>query len=220
QVQQVTGGLRDEADPFTCLGRAECARIVPTDIDGARFTGAGSLECPQQGGLPGPVAAHECYDLAGVQVEVDLAYRDRVPVADHDPTGTQRGFALLPRRGGFGYGRLCQALTQGSGSAASVPHRQWQRFPTGQTAQTYHRRGHVGVGHQPCGVAVHDTAVPGKVDEPVGVLKYPFHAVFGDQDGGAQVVDQADEGCEHVLGGGRVQGRGRLVQDEDPRMWG
>src|SRR5699024_3768877 len=128
QVQQVTGGLRDEADPFTCLGRAECARIVPTDIDGARFTGAGSLECPQQGGLPGPVAAHECYDLAGVQVEVDLAYRDRVPVADHDPTGTQRGFALLPRRGGFGYGRLCQALTQGSGSAASVPHRQWQRF--------------------------------------------------------------------------------------------
>ena len=44
--------------------------------------------------------------------------------------------------------------------------------------------------------------------------------MLGQDDGDAQIVDQAGDRGEHILGAGRVESRGRLVQDQDPRVGG
>ena len=54
----------------------------------------------------------------------------------------------------------------------------------------------------------------------VGVLHDPLEAVLGHHDGDAEVVDEAGDGGEHLLGGRRVERRGRLVEHEDARVGG
>ena len=44
--------------------------------------------------------------------------------------------------------------------------------------------------------------------------------MLGQDHGDAQVVDEAQDGGQHLLGRGRVEGRGRLVEDQDPRTGG
>ncbi len=53
-------------------------------------------------------------------------------------------------------------------------------------------------------------------DDPVGVVDDAFEPVLGEDDGVAEVVDESSEGGEDLLGGHRVQGRGRLVEHEHP----
>ena len=57
-------------------------------------------------------------------------------------------------------------------------------------------------------------------DDDVGVLDHAFEAVLGHDDGDAEVVDQACQGGEHFLGGGRIEGGGGLVEHEHARMGG
>ena len=52
----------------------------------------------------------------------------------------------------------------------------------------------------------------------VGVLQHPLEPVLGHQHGDAEVVHEAGHGGEHLLGRGRVERRGRLVEDEHPRV--
>ncbi|CAM5678635.1 hypothetical protein SRIMM317S_03249 [Streptomyces rimosus subsp. rimosus] len=54
----------------------------------------------------------------------------------------------------------------------------------------------------------------GQQDDLVRVLHDALQAVLGQQDRGAEVVHQTLQYGEHLFGGGRVEGRGRLVQDQ------
>jgi len=69
EVEQVRGVLREQPDQGAALRRGP-GRGVGDDplaayVDGAGEPRAGALECPQQGGLAGAIAAHQCRDPAG-----------------------------------------------------------------------------------------------------------------------------------------------------------
>ena len=57
-------------------------------------------------------------------------------------------------------------------------------------------------------------------DERVGERHHPLEPVLGQHHRDAEVVDEPGQGGEHVLGGGRVEGRGGFVEDQDPRVHG
>ena len=63
-------------------------------------------------------------------------------------------------------------------------------------------------------------AVRAHLDDPVGVLDDPFEPVLGQQHGDAEVVDQPGDRGQHLLGRRRVEGRGRLVEDQDAGVGG
>ena len=69
------------------------------------------------------------------------------------------------------------------------------------------------------GSPVRDPAV-GDDQHLVGVLDHALEAVLGQDHGDAQVVHEALQCGQHLLGGARVQGGGRLVEDQDPRVAG
>ncbi len=54
--------------------------------------------------------------------------------------------------------------------------------------------------------------------DPVGVLHDPFEPVLGQHDRDAEVVHQPGDRREHLLGRGRVERRGRLVEHEHARV--
>ena len=58
------------------------------------------------------------------------------------------------------------------------------------------------------------------MDDGVGVLEDPLDPVLGDDDGDGEVVHETGDRGEHVLGARGVQGRGRLVEDDDPGVGG
>ena len=59
-------------------------------------------------------------------------------------------------------------------------------------------------------------APPGHQHHRVGEGQNPLQAVFGEQHGEAEVVDEPRQRVEHVLGGRRIECRRRLVEDEYP----
>ena len=54
----------------------------------------------------------------------------------------------------------------------------------------------------------------------VGVVEHALDPVLGDDDGDGEVVDEPGDGGEHLLGARGVQGRGRLVEQDDARVGG
>ena len=58
------------------------------------------------------------------------------------------------------------------------------------------------------------------MDHPVGELGDPLEPVLGEDDGHPEVVDEPGDGGEHLLGRSGVEGRGGLVEHEDPRVRG
>ena len=54
----------------------------------------------------------------------------------------------------------------------------------------------------------------------VGVVEHPLDPVLGHDDGDREVVDQARDRREHLLGAGRVESGRRLVEEDDPRVGG
>ena len=62
--------------------------------------------------------------------------------------------------------------------------------------------------------------VTGQQCHPVHEGDDPLEPVLGEQDGDAEVVDQAGERGEHVLSGGGVERGRRLVEDEQARVHG
>ena len=169
---------------------------------------------------------HQRQDLARIDLQADIAQHGDAPVprgqsADPDPAGL-RIVAHRGRRARSwidGCGQGAQAGAQRARGATGVAHGQRQRIPAGQPAQFDHRRSHRGPGHHQGGLSGANPPV-GDDQHLVGVLDHPFEAVLGQDDGDAQVVHEALQGCEDLLGGARVQGRRRLVEDEDPGVAG
>ena len=54
------------------------------------------------------------------------------------------------------------------------------------------------------------------MDHPVGELSHPFQPVLGEDHGHPEVVDEPGDCGQDLLGGRRVESRGRLVEHEDP----
>ena len=68
------------------------------------------------------------------------------------------------------------------------------------------------------GVAHADPAVAGEQADPVGERDDPLEPVLRDQHGQPEVVHEPGQRREDVLGRGRVEGGGRLVEHEHPRV--
>jgi hypothetical protein len=102
---------------------------------------------------------------------------------------------------------------------ARLAHGERQRVPPGEPAQLDHRWGDRRVHEQLGGRSAADPSGLHD-DQPVGEGDHALHPVLGEDDGGAEVVDEAGEHPQHVLGGRRVQGGRRLVEDQHPRVHG
>ena len=63
-------------------------------------------------------------------------------------------------------------------------------------------------------------AVAGEEHHAVGVLHDALQAVLGDHDGDAEVVDEAGDRGEHLLGRGGIERGGRLVEHQHPGVGG
>ena len=113
------------------------------------------------------------------------------------------------------------AARQLAGAAPGVAHRQRQRRPAGQPAELDdRRRDRRGRQHLGRGADHQRAAAAGDEHHAVGVLHDALEPVLGHQHGDAEVVHQPLQHGEHVLGRGRVEGGGRLVEDEDARVRG
>ena len=152
------------------------------------------------------------------------AQRDDVAVAHHQPAPVEPAPRVLaaPRATTVTSGRRNQgveALAEAAGLAAGVAHRQRHRVPAGQAAELHDRRGERRRGRARSAAA--ERAEPSvEQHDGVGVLHHPLEPVLGHDDGDAEVVDEPGDGGEHLLGGGGVERRGRLVEHEDPRVGG
>ena len=149
------------------------------------------------------------------EVEVDAAHRGDVAVPHDDAAGPQRRSARARRPGrGRRHGRRSSESRSAPALPAGVADRQRQRRPARQPAELDDRRRDRGGGEHRGGRAVGDRAVAGEVDDAVGVLHDPFEPVLGEHDGDAEVVHEPGDRGQHLLGRGRVERRGRLVEHE------
>ncbi|RPK52766.1 hypothetical protein EES37_02495 [Streptomyces sp. ADI91-18] len=105
--------------------------------------------------------------------------------------------------------------------AAGVADGEGEGGPAGEAAQGHHRGVDRGDLHHPGRGAQERRCARGREEEDlVRVLDDAFQTVFRHQDGGAQVVDQALEHRQDLLGRRRVQRRGGFVQDQHLRVRG
>ena len=61
---------------------------------------------------------------------------------------------------------------------------------------------------------------PSRTHQGVGEGQHPLEPVLGQHHRDVEVVDQPGQRGQHVLGRGRVERRGRLVEHQDPRVHG
>ncbi len=175
----------------------------------------------EQGGLAGPVAAHERHHLARAQRGRDAAQRrdpavarDQVLDPGHDRAGRRHPVAGARRadrvsRNGPAR-RRASRTDSGSGSHPAI------RPELDDRRGDRSRREHVRrVSPRRAG-----RPVAGDEDHPVGVLHHPLEPVLGEDHGDAEVVHQALQGREDVLGGQRVERRGGLVEHQHARVRG
>ena len=90
-------------------------------------------------------------------------------------------------------------------------------MPADKAAQLDHGRGDFGGGEHVGGLAVGDSTIKVHFDDPVGVLDDSLEAMFGQDDGDAEVMDESGDGGQNFFGRGRVEGRRRLVEDQN--LW-
>ncbi len=246
-VQQVARLLRDQADPAHQLaGRGAVRdRAAYAHRTGGRFHQ--SDQGVEERGLPGTVAAHQGHGLAGRDGEVDAvqrphpasAYGERAhlggggaggrhlggaPAQEPAPGGVRTGSGGLRvgvrRAAGRGL-PVGQSFAQCAGPAPGVPDGERQRGPARQPAQVHHRREHRGHRHHLRRAAEHRRGARRRQQHDlVGVLHHPLEPVLGQQHRRAEVVHQPLEDGQHLLGGGRVQRGGRLVEDQHLRVRG
>ena len=107
-----------------------------------------------------------------------------------------------------------------AGPAAGVADAERQRAPAGGPAELDDRRHHRRGDQQLTGLADGDPAVSGEQAHPVDERDHPLEPVLGQQHRDAEVVDQPGQRREHLLGRGRVEGGGRLVEHEQSRVHG
>ncbi len=217
EVEQVGRGLGHQADqPPACLG-AQVGRVRSGDAHRSRRTTPGALERPQQGRLARAVAAHHRDHLAPVEGQVDRAQRGQASVGDGHAAGPQEGLGCpLAARPAPVRARVHEHEV--AGGPAGVAHRQRQRRPAGPATELddggydgrlLEHRGRITGPDDP--VALHQ-------HHPVGERHHPLEPVLGQDHADAEVVHQPGQRRQHVLGSGRVEGRGGLVEHEHARM--
>ena len=219
EVEQVGRRLRHEADERARLGGREVSGVAAADVDPAALARAGALERPQQRRLAGAVAAHERDDLAGAQLEVDVAHGDDRSVAHDDPARVERRGPGRdrPRHCGRRISRR-EPGEEWLRAAARVAHRQRQRRPTREAAELDDRRRDARAREQLGRIAVLDGAVAGNVHDRVGVLHDAFEPVLGHHDGDAEVVHEPRDRREHLFGA--RSGRARRWARRARAPWG
>ena len=104
--------------------------------------------------------------------------------------------------------------------AARVADGQRQRVPAGEAAELDERRRHRRVDQDLAGLVDPDAAVTGDEADPVGERDHALEPVLGEEHGQAEVVDQAGDGREDLLGRRRVEGGGGLVEDQHAGVGG
>ena len=106
------------------------------------------------------------------------------------------------------------------GEPARVADGARQRVPTGEPPE-FDDRWCDRAGRQNGGrTSEQRCAVLGQSHHGVRVLDDAFQPVLGHQDGDTEIVHQAHDGGQHLLSGGRVEGRSRLIQHQDARVAG
>ncbi len=100
--------------------------------------------------------------------------------------------------------------------ASGLAHRERQRAATRRAGPSSTTGGATGECSSISAGAPPRTPPSSTTTQPVRERDHPLHPVLGDQHGQPQVVHQPGQHAEHVLGGGRVEGRGRLVEHQQP----
>ena len=93
-------------------------------------------------------------------------------------------------------------------------------MPAGRAAELDDRRDNRRRGEQLGGLADPDPAVAREQAHPVRERNDPLEPVLGEQHRDADVVHEAGQGGQDLLGRGRVQRRGGLVEDEQAGVHG
>ena len=219
-VEQVARRLRHQRDQRRASAGPTVAGSVPST----------STVPPLR--RPEPCSAHSSDDLPeplrpmSATTSPPARSRSTSRTATRSPyrTDSRRARSTVPATGP-GVGDRTYAVTaarrrrasrsrSGAGPPPGVADRQRQRRPAGEPAELDDRRRHVR-GRQHVGRrAVANPAVGADREHPVGVLHDPLEPVLGDQRGDAEVVDEPGDRGQHVLGRGRVERRGRLVEHE------
>ena len=189
-----------------------------------------ALECPQQGRLARAVAAHQRGDRSRPQLEVDLVERPDRPVRDGEASYLELPARFLSRIGPKLQVRRApdRAGSRSRPRNRSAVRRRASRTVSGSGDQPASRPSSTSggaIGESTSSSAGSPTrscplATGPQQAEPVGERNHPLEPVLRDEDGDAEVVDQSGERGEHVLGGGRVERGGRLVEHQQPRVRG
>ena len=205
------GQQPDETPP---VDRLEVGRVGAADRDLARAPRPAPLQRPQQRGLARAVAAHHRGDPAARQGQRHVA--DRHGPAVHHRESPDHHVRRLGGR--CGLARRCQR--ERAGAAPGVADAQRQRAPPGGPGELdqgrYDGRGGEHLGR----VTDLQPSLGSDQTDPVRERDHPLQPVLGEQHRDADVVDQAGERGEHVLGGGRVECGGRLVEHDEPGVHG
>ncbi len=116
----------------------------------------------------------------------------------------------------------CRAdpVTKGHGQPTGVAYRQRQGIPAGQSTEFDHRWGDLGGTEHGRRSSGRDGTVGFDLDDPICVLHDPLESVLGQDHRHTQVVHEASDGGKHLFGSGRIQRRGRLVENQDTGVSG
>ena len=141
-----------------------------------------------------------------------LAHRHGPAVHDGEPgdhDARRRGRRRFVEGGGRASGgasRRASRTVSGSGDHPAARPSSTRGGTTGEVASTRRRLTH------------DQRTVAGDQADPVGEGHHALQPVLGEQDRDAEVVHQPGDRRQHVLGGRRVEGRGRLVEHQQPRV--
>ncbi len=152
-----------------------------------------------------------------MQIEVHVADRDDVPVADDDATGGERRrsrgsgreHSAARRRRAIG-----ERSPQRAREPARVTHREGERCPAGPAGEVHDGRRDVGDLEDGARIAGSDAAVAVHVRDGVGVVDDALEPVLGQQHGDAEVVHEPGDGREDVFGRVRIECGGRFVEHQ------
>ncbi len=224
-VGQRAGARHVVAD---ALVQEQVARVLQQqrDAPGPAHLAARRVDQPgeqaQQRRLAGAVAAHQRDRLAGCELEVD-ALQDRRPVGDLVPRaarGDDGVTVAAARRGRLGRGRQPgQAVGQ---RAARALHGRRPLGHAGERAQARDRR--LQLGRRPGGerlrVAVERDAAVAQRDDAVGRGQAALEPVLGQQHRRPPLLVDPPQHAEQLVARDRVELRGRLVEQQQPRAAG
>ena len=205
------------------MRRAGRAGSTPPTSTRPAVPGPAALQRPQQRRLARAVAPHQRGDArrrAGRRSTPRTATVGAV-AHDHRRAASER----RPGRRGCGVGRRAGAGQPGAQRRGAAGGRRGPTAaagPAGEPAQLDHGRARrARSASTSAGCARRRTrAVAGQQDDPVGELHHPLQPVLGHQTVTPRSWTSRVRAAQHLLGRGRVQRGGGLVEHQHPRVHG